>query len=271
MELQLYRIYTPREAADLLAEGAAVQWLWGEQLALAQHAAALFAAVGSPEAASHFRTPAAFRFRPGAPFRVEPAEFGWMPAALAGSGRGPRIELFVRDDGGYCYVGPATLAMYTGAGDFRHQYADLELTSRLPRERWIRYGGYPGWKMTVAHEDHLLEPGDEAGVAALLERTNGDADLHLSLTRYDRDRLTLLANGELAYISYQNEWGGEELSRNPAYDPDTEEIAPFFCNCGTALDMPLCYVVSREASLEAVREFFRTGVRPETIDWFEDE
>ena len=272
MELQLYRIYTPREAADLLAEGAAVQWLWGEQLALSPHAAALFAAVGPPEAASHFRSPSAFRFRPGAPFQVEPAEFGWMPAALADSARrGPRIELFVRDVGGCCYVGPAKLAMYTGAGNFRHQYADLELITRLPRELWVRCGGYPGWKVTVAHEDHLLEPGDEPELAALLERASEDADLHLSLTRYEDDRLTLLVNGELAYLSYQNVWGGEELSCNILYEVDTEEVAPFFCTCGIALDMPLCYVISREAGLAAAREFFRTGARPETIEWFEDE
>jgi hypothetical protein len=272
MPVELYSVYSQPAALEALGIAGASSSRWGGRLVIGPDALALFTAVGPAESAPSFLTPERFRFRPDRPYSRSVPGSDWMPEALAHPADGPPdVHLFLQEgEERYRYVGRLRLGMYTLPRDYRHQYADFDVTPRLAREQWLRYGGYPGWKLTLNHQDTFLDPGDLAALEARLASLRGQEDAHLCLTRYEGDGLTLLANPSHAYLAYQNEWGGEEVVRNPAYPEDTEEVADFYCSCGAGLELPLCSVVSREQGLEAVREFFTSGARPTQVAWSEE-
>lgn len=272
MPLELYATYSRNEALRSLDLSGSPQQEWGGRLVIGPEATALFVAVGAAERAPSFLTPDRFRFRPERPFASTVPGNDWLPEELASHTQaGGALHLLVQEGEGYFrFVGQLRLGMYTLPSDYRHQYADFDLAPRLKREYWLRYGGYPGWKLSLNHQEQLLDPGERATLDALLETLRDQEDLHLSLTRYEGDGLTLLGNESEAYVAYQNEWGGEEVVRNPEYPEDTEEVATFYCSCGAGLEMPRCSVVSRANGLNLVREFFSTGVRPAGVEWSEE-
>lgn len=272
MPAELYSLYSRPAALEALGLAGASGTGWGGRLVIGPDALAVFTAVGPAESAPSFLTPDRFRFRPDRPYSSTVPGNDWMPEELANPvDRPPDVHLFLQEgEERFRYVGRLRLGMYTLPRDYRHQYADFDVTPRLPREQWLRYGGYPGWKLTLNHQEFLLDAADLASLDARLASLQDQEDAHLFLTRYEGDGLTLLGNPSQAYLAYQNEWGGEEVVRNPAYPEDTEEVGEFYCSCGAGLEMPLCSVVSREQGLEAVREFFASGVRPAGVEWSEE-
>lgn len=272
MSLELYAVYSRAAALDALGIAEAPRLEWSGKLVLHSATHALFVTLGPAETAPHFQTPDEFRFRPDQAYSIGGAENHWIPQELTAHGGERReLHLLVREgrEDSFRYVGLVDLQMYTLPGDYRQQRAEFLLEPRLSRGLWLRYGGYPGWKLTRNHREQFLAQDDEAGLATCLDETTDQAEIHLSLTRYEGNCLTLRANESQAYLSYLDEWGGEALSRNPEYPDDTEEIADFYCSCGAALEMPLCYVLPRTLGLDVVREFFATGHRPNRIAWFE--
>lgn len=273
MALELYAVYSRAAALDALGIAEAPRLEWSSQLVLHSADHALLVTLGPAETAPHFHSPDEFRFRPDQAYSIGGAENDWMPPELTAHG-GERREfhLLVREgaEDSFRHVGLIDLQMYTLPRDYRQQRAEFRLKPRLPRELWLKYGGYPGWKLTLDHRAQFLAQDDEAGLTGCLDETTGQEEIHLCLTRHEGDCLTLRANESQAYLSYLDEWGGEALSRNPEYPDDTEEIANFYCSCGAALEMPLCYVLPRALGLDGVREFFATGNRPHRITWFEE-
>jgi hypothetical protein len=273
MSIELYTLYSRAAALEALGIEGAAPVAWGGQLVIGASVLALFVTLGPAENASHFPRPEHFCYRPDREYALTLPGEGWVPEALATHRRaGRELHLFVQEGEVGCYrsAGRLGLGMYSLPRDYRQQRAEFDLEPRLPRDLWVRYGGYPGWKLTLRHQERLLAAGDEAVLDACLREVRDVEDVHLSLTRYEGDGLQLLANESQAYLAYENEWGGEEVVINRDYPDDTEEVAAFSCSCGIGLEMPLCNVISRTQGLEAVREFFVTGAQPVSVEWSDE-
>ena len=270
-KLPLYHPYSRREIRELFGFDQQAVEAWGGQLLILPHQIGLLTAVGPAETAPHFVTPEQFRFRPDQPYFPEDAEYGWMPIALGRHRRsGREVLLFLKEttEDRHLYVGQLGLQMFTGPSDYRHQRVDFRLEPKLPKDLWLRFGGYDGWQLSLNHREYLLADGDLAALTTHLEAVRDAEEIHLTLTRYEEDLLLLRAEKGQAYLRY-NDWeGGEWVSLNAEYPEDTKEVASFYCTCGASLDMPLCHVLPRELALETVLAFFRSGAQPSTIDWY---
>jgi hypothetical protein len=100
-------------------------------------------------------------------------------------------HIFLRAPGDrtFAYAGPAHLGCL---GDGRGgKAAGFTLAAKLPRDLWLRLGGYPGWSVEVNHQAHLVDAGDTAAFDALLAEPTRKKFSHLTMTRYEEDSLTL--------------------------------------------------------------------------------
>jgi len=139
---------------------------------------------------------------------------------------------------------------------------------KLPREAWLRFGGYPGWSVEVNHKIHLVDKGDLASFERLVEELPRQEYSHLCMTRYEEDSLSVFTNlrrGWLMYLRYPSDSG--VYTRDLAYsgDPKAEEV--FRCTCGIGLEFPAGQTLPRELAVQAANEFFQTGELPRRVHW----
>lgn len=201
---------------------------------------------------------------PGAPDRMP-----WFPRPVRELGEDDH-HLFLRaaGDSEFVYAGPAGLGTI---GDGRGgREAGFYLEMRLPHEVWIRIGGYSGWRIEVNHQETIIAPGDRTALETLLRKL-GEGELgHLTMTRYEEDSLHLYLNPDRGWLMYLR-----HPSDSGLYTRDTAATNPraevfFECDCGIDLETTMNRTLSREHALELVREFFRTGLLPQSVPWTED-
>jgi len=269
MQPEVGRSYSRSEALALFSANGRSPAFWGGQLVIARDALVFLATLGPGDTAPHFPTPSHFQFRPIKKY-TKAADVEWMPKPLANNHRiGRSMHLFANQEPKelYLYLGQLVGGFnYCGGSDYRQQVANFTLDPRLSRDLWLRFGGYPAWKVSVNHRDVLLDMGDEEGFEKYLEEVGSKPDSHLVLTRYEGDSLRLLTNSRQGYLCYEFA-GGYRSSRNPKYPEDIERVALFRCTCGICLEMPLCYAIPKSRAVNALAAYFRTGQLSESIEW----
>lgn len=233
-----------------------------------------FFTLGSPERSPHLSSPSVVTWCP-ANLRYDPTDrWPWFPSLAretGGSGGGPRRthHIFLRgpEDTAFLYAGPAHLGSYGGSPD--GLTADFYLKSRLPRDAWLRLGGYAGWLVEVNHESHLLAPGDSDRFGALLSDLFASEFSHLSMTRYEEDSLCAHTNSRCAWFMYLRypEDPGLYLAPRPVAEESRQE--EFRCGCGIALEFPAAQTASLEEAAEILAYFFRTGTLLQVRNWVE--
>jgi hypothetical protein len=266
---RLHQFYTAEEGVAAFAEGPG-QWLCDGQFAALPGRVLGFFTLGDPGAGPSVETPTRVLWRPGRPDYAPDEEEPWLPRAVR-EPRGPDGErhreyhLFLRapSEERYLYAGPAGLGGWTNP--FVPQ-ADFLLRARLPREAWERLGGYPGWRVWVDGHSERLEDGDTAGLARLLARLTPEQG-SICLTRYEEDNLTVALNADRGCVWYTGPDGRSHgAARDPAGEAGAGEMVlipdPYL-----AYEVPREDTVPRPLAIEAAREFFRTGRRPECVAW----
>jgi hypothetical protein len=175
-------------------------------------------------------------------------------------------HVFLRSHPGesFCYAGPAHLGSYGGP----NYVADFFLKQKLPREAWLRYGGYPGWNVEVNHEDHAVDAGDVQTFRRLSASLLSQDFSHLCMTRYEEDSLSVYVNEHRGWLMYLCEPGDGGIS---TFDVDfmgdrtREEV--FRCGCGIDLEYPAASTLPREKAVNIAVEFFSTGELPKDFPW----
>lgn len=131
---------------------------------------------------------------------------------------------------------------------------------RIPRERWLELGGYPGWRVTITGETHdlgLHEAGRLAGLLAAL----GAGKVGIVMTRWEGDSLHVMLNDRFGFLMYlrTSDDSGLYVRRGD----EVSEMEAFACPCcGIPMEYPRHATVARTEALALAREFFATGVSP---------
>jgi hypothetical protein len=176
------------------------------------------------------------------------------------------IFLRLRDGEAFYYAGTAHLGSY-GGPDYT---ADFTLEHKLPREMWLRYGGYPGWLVEVNHKTHRVNNGDLQAFRVLTELLPRQEFSHLCMTRYEEDTLTLHTNEKRGWLMYLREPADSGLyTRDNDYegDPKAEEL--FRCDCGIDLEFLARSTLPRDQGIRVMEDFFATGELPKYVPWSE--
>lgn len=180
------------------------------------------------------------------------------------------VALRTQADEKYIYGGRAHLGSYASVRgkDPTKLSANFTLNTKLPRDVWLKFGGYPGWYVELNHNKHHVNAGDLPAFERLAQQLTSQKFSHLGMTRYEEDSLNVHANarrGWLMYLTNPADPGIYARDREFKGDSDTEEV--FQCVCGIDLEFPESETVPRELATRAVLEFFRTGELPHCVDW----
>jgi hypothetical protein len=213
--------------------------------------------------------------------RARPDDDGWLPEKVREvwdrSGkqvrklRGHHVLLRTLVDDRFFYAGEAGLGSYgstrTTSGEWGLA-ANFSLSNKLPRDTWLKLGGYPGWLVEVNHECHRVEADDILAFERLVAELAGQEFSHLSMTRYEEDSLTVHTNarrGWLMYLRHPADNGVYTRDLDYSGPPEIEEV--FRCVCGIDLEFPAAQTLPRELAGWAAIEFFQTGRLPKCVHW----
>jgi hypothetical protein len=171
----------------------------------------------------------------------------------------------------FFYAGDAHLGSYgstrTTSGEWGFA-ANFSLSHKLPRDVWLKLGGYAGWLVEVNHVCHRVEAGDLPAFERLVGELAGQEFSHLYMTRYEEDSLTIHTNaqrGWLMYLRFPADNGVYTRDLSHSGSPESQEV--FRCVCGIDLEFPTSQTLPRELAGRAAVEFLQTGGLPQCVPW----
>ena len=239
-------------------------------------AALCFLTLRQDDPKTTFTSPTELTWRPPERYDTPGEELPWLPKDVR---EGRDRHLFVRPSASqpYVYLGPAHLGSYSyhaGDGDVE---AGFSLNEKLPRELWLRFGGYAGWQVDLNHSIVHVAADDDAAFDALLRAALAGRTSHLIMTRYEEDSMHLFLNPQRGWLMYLREPADSGLYiRDPAFERDEDDVyyqepeEEFACTCGISMTFPRSQTLPRDQAADVVREFFAArGALPATIDFFE--
>lgn len=278
MEAKLHQSCSVDEAIAAFGNGGSPEFLCDGQFVVLPKAVLCLATVGDPGSEPHLCSPSHVQWKPRRLDYDPSDEWPWLPEK-AREVWGPdrkRIKehyMFLRlpGDKRFLYAGRAHLGSYGDGGGDSGPEANFSLYKKLPRDDWLRLGGYPGWLVEVNHQAQPVSYGDLPAFRELLEQVPRQKFSHLSMTRYEEDSLTLHTNKNRGWLMYlRDPADGGVYTRDPSYigDPSAEE--EFRCACGISLEFPAIQTIPKDLSLRAATEFFTTGKLPTCVHWEEE-
>jgi hypothetical protein len=283
--LSLYSSYTVKRAVAEFGDPVAAQFFCDRQFAVVRRKTLCFATMGDPERGTKVMAPSTVAWKPARldyhPERREP----WFPAPLTRLvGRNgawlPLHHMFLRcrGDRRFVYAGIAEMQTFGDIPDNGRvqQAAHFFLDAKLPRDLWVRLGGYAGrlvkfndtqrrfaLKDVTAFEEQLL-----ASIPA------PPAYLELTIDGYEEHWFKARFNARRAFLQFVP--GGERRIRESGLA--CMALESFDPTCPTPVQREFfgheqCYVavqtVPREMGIRAAVEHFRTERLPECIRWRE--
>jgi hypothetical protein len=260
----LHQWYTIAEALAAF-ESAAAEFLCGRQFIILDNAVLCMATVGDPATQPHVPSASSVVWKPN---RL--ADQGWNLHDKITDVGGPNRQrlkehhVFLRlpAEKRFLYAGNAHLGCWSAVD------AIFTLNQKLPREEWLRLGGYPGWLIDVNHRSERVDNGDLAAFRRLASETAGLEFAHLSMTRFEEDVLTVFTNARRAWLMYQlNPADGFYSGCDPDFTGDRQAEELFRCVCGVEMDCSADRTVARDMAMRIAEEFFSTGELPRTLRW----
>jgi len=241
-----------------------------------------FVTTGQTFDESHVSSPSQVTWRPKlGTVRAHPDDSDWLPETVREiyDRNGPQVRklrthhVLVRSpaDERFFYAGEAHLGSYGSTSTTSGEWglgAHFSLSQKLPRDVWLKLGGYPGWLVEVNHEPHCVEAGDLAEFERLVNELPLAEFSHLCMTRYEEDSLTLHTNTRRGWLMYLRDPADSGVyARDLEYDgaPGAEEVLQ--CACGIDLEFEAARTLPHESAQRAAVEFFQTGRLPECVHW----
>jgi hypothetical protein len=202
-------------------------------------------------------SPVGLRWTPQRPYQVNKWTMHgpsvWMPAAKVG-----RYQLFLRssDHGPFVFLGQGRLSTHSHGAD---PWAQFQLEQKLPKEVWVRFGGYEGWLIRGDYSGRLTA--NEVDRFDAILRGGHQPYLQIAMNRYEGDELTLSTNAERGVLTYKGRRATGELSRAdvPEVFRSTQRPMDFY--------VPADCTLPKEQAISAAREFFVLGQFPKWLVW----
>lgn len=269
MEPILHQLYSFDEAITAFGNDVLPEFYCHNDFVVLPNAVICLVTIGDPVAESALSSPSSVEWK-RADYRK------WLPEMVTAvvdrdqfkvrKIKDHHIFLRMPDDSSYFYAGPAHLGSFGG----QNYSANFYLDSKLPRETWLRYGGYSGWLLEANHVIHRVPIGDLGEFRRITNDLPHQEFSHLSLTRYEEDSLSLYLNRHRGWLMYLREPADSGLyTHDVAYSgvPTSEEV--FRCGCGIDLEFPARNTLPRNRAMEIAEEFFVTSELPRSVPWGE--
>jgi hypothetical protein len=283
--LTLHSWYTVSEAVTAFGGNGTAEAFCDGQFVVLPSVVLCFVTTGQTCDEPHVSSPSLVVWRPKlGTQRARPDDNTWLLAKVREvcDRSGPQVRklrshhVFVRtpDDNAFFYAGDAHLGSYGSARTTSGEWglaANFYLSNKLPRDMWLKMGGYPGWLVEVNHKSHHVEAGDLPAFQQLVGELPRAEFSHLCMTRYEEDSLTLHTNANRGWLMYLHEPAdGGLYTYDVKYqgDPRAEEL--FRCVCGIDLEFPARSTLPRESAMRVTEEFFVHGVLPKSVPWVVD-
>jgi hypothetical protein len=274
----LHQRYTFDEAVAAFEPAGTAEFLCDQQFVILPKAVLCMATIGDPATQAHVAAPSSVVWKPGRTDYAPSDEFPWLPDKVreiwgADRKRVKEHYVFLRrpGDASFLYAGRAHLGRYAGpenGGVPPDREASFSLDEKLPRDEWLRLGGYPGW---LIEANHRSEPVDNGDLSAFRRLAAEIADLmfsHLCMTRFEEDSLTLFTNAYCGWLTYQRDPADFGASGcNPSLSGSATSRELFRCGCGVELDIPADHTLPRQVAMRIAEEFFTVGELPQSVRW----
>lgn len=280
MGLALHNWYSAGDAVAAFGGGNLFESFYEGRFVVLPSAILCFVTVGQTIDEPHVPSPSQVVWRPN--LGTQPASHDeWLPEKVREvwdrSGKPIRkirdhyIFLRTPADDGYFYAGGAHLGSYgstrTRSGEWGLA-ANFSLDHKLPREVWLKLGGYAGWLVEVNHQCHRVDAHDLAAFERLVGELTSHEFSHLCMTRYEEDSLTAHTNATRGWLMYLRFPGDNGVyTRQLDYSGPLEAEEYFRCACGIELEFPAAQTLPRELAGQAAVEFFQTGQLPRCVHW----
>jgi hypothetical protein len=282
VEPTLHTWHTASEAIAAFAGDGAAEAFRDGQFVVVPSVVLCFVTTGQTFDEPHVSSPSRVVWRPKlGTARAHPDDNEWLPEKVreVWDRSGPQVQklrahhIFIRPpaDERFFYAGEAHLGSYgstpTTSGEWGLA-ANFSLSHKLPRDVWLKFGGYPGWLVEVNHECHRVEADDLREFERLVGELPRAEFSHLCMTRYEEDSLTVHTNarrGWLMYLRFPADNGVYTRDTDYSGLPESEEV--FQCVCGIDLEFPTAQTLPRELAGRAAIEFFQTGRLPQCVHW----
>jgi hypothetical protein len=255
--------------------GQAAQYCDG-QIVIVGGAILLFATLGEGPDQTRLKASDSLEWRPRRNDYHPEEEIPWLPAAAIPRYDRDRKAWATRSHillqrkahaGRWLYCGAAHLGSYAlgrrtdppGAGGPASYTLDA---GRIPREHWLEFGGYPGWRMMIAGETHELCPHDTARFAELLTALDRPGKVGIDMTRWEGDSLQVMLNDRFGFPMYLRTADDSGLYVRRGNEVDDMEAFACPC-CGIPMEYPRHATLPRAEALALICRFFATGVPPE--------
>jgi hypothetical protein len=278
VEPALHQSYTIDEAVRAFGSAATAEFLCDDQVVILTTAVLCMATVGDPATQAHVSSPSHVVWRAGrldyAPFE----EHSWLPVKARevwGPDRkkvkGHHVFLRLPGDERFFYAGKAHLASYGGprsGGLPSQRTADFSLDQKLPRDMWVRLGGYPGWLVEINHRSERVDTGDLDAFRQLMAELPSEEFSHLEMTRFEEDSLSVFTNARRGWLMYKRDPYDPGLyTWDTAYTGTSEAREMFRCVCGIELDFLSDQTLPRDLAIGIAQEFFTVGELPKSANW----
>ena len=272
MSSKLHHWYSIEKAIAAFEGASECEWFCEDQFAVLPKAVICFGVIGQPLGESHVSSPSRFIWRPRRLDYELSDELPWLPTKVRevyDRSRNPtqkirQHHIFLRTptDVQFLYAGLAHLGSYGSSpgSDVKQLTADFSLNVRLPRDAWLKFGGYPGWLVELNHNEHHVDVGNTPEFDRLIRMLPNHEFSHLTLTRYEEDSLTIHTNKHRGWLMYLREPGDAGVyTRDTEYHGSADAQEVFRCGCGIELEFGAAQTLPRELAMQATVEFFQTG------------
>ncbi|WP_020475663.1 Imm1 family immunity protein [Zavarzinella formosa] len=276
----LHQWYSANDAIAAFGAGEPPESFCEGQFLVLPSVVLCFVTVGHADDGPDVSSPSNVAWRPK-PGRTPVSEDDWLPEKVQDvwDRSGEKIRklrdhhIFIRptDDDLFFNAGEAHLGALANGRTSDGQpgwAAYFSLTHKLPREMWLKLGGYPGWLVEINHNSHRIAADDLTAFERLAGQLSSQEFSHLSMTRYEEDSLTVHTNASRGWLMYlRHPSDGGLYTRDLEYDgpPESEEV--FLCGCGIDLEFSASRTIPRELAAQAALEFFQTGRLPQCVHW----
>lgn len=263
----LHNLYSSDEAIGIFAAGDRPEFCCDGQFVILPSVVLCCGTVGPNDTEPYMSSPSEFVWRP----KTRATGDDWLPPQVTEvwdrstrpmtKTKGHHIFLRNKGEESFLYCGEAHLGSYgtmqTKDGS-PGRAANFSLNTKLPREEWLKLGGYSDWMIEINHQSHYVNAGDPHAFEALVQELASQPFSHLSMTRYEEDSLHLYTNASRGWLMYLREPGDSGLyTRDPNYDGADDDEERFRCVCGIDLEFPREQTLPRETAAQVCIEFFQ--------------
>lgn len=182
------------------------------------------------------------------------------------------IMVQLPEDTIYTYIGVVSCHSYIRHSTFTQDdfFVDVTFWSEnwLPRELWVKWGGYEAWKLIFNNEEVRVSTWAEIEPYVQRLYSENNEYHHLVLEYYDGDMLHVATSGNRVIFNYSPEpFGSGCTSRNLDIDVEDKNYVTYFVYGGHHTEGRPSQFIPKTHLIATMRQYVDTGTLSHLIHW----